>query len=214
MQSAIRTLTVVAVLVGGGAACQTTPTLRGSGVETTSIGDLASVNPVDIAVLPIEVAPGASEAPVSMIRASSAKALVRRKYSPLAMDVVDETIAQEAPQGTQGGGVQEASYSPGALGEDALLEVIVERWDMPDWTALRSIDAALTARLIDPRDPTGPVLWEARLDRQFRFSLESGTASSTDRDLRAACDDILRILISTLPGRTLEPGFVEELTGN
>ncbi|MDG1491478.1 MAG: hypothetical protein P8R43_06265 [Planctomycetota bacterium] len=214
MQSAIRTLTIVAVLVGGGAACQTTPTLKGSGVETTSIGDLATINPVDVAVLPVEVAPGVVEAPLAMIRASSARALVRRKYSPLGMDVVDEKIAMATPQGSQGGGVQEASYAPGALGEDALLEVTVERWDMPDWTALRSIDAALTARLIDPRDPTGPALWEARLDRQFRFSLEGGTASSTNRDLRRACDDILKTLISTLPGRALELEFEEERTAN
>ncbi len=214
MQSAIRTLTVVAVLVGGGAACQTTPSLKGSGVETTSIGDLAAVNPVDIAVLPVESAPGVVGAPLAMIRAASAKALVRRKYSPLAMEVVDEKIAMAVPQVGQDGGVMEASYSPGALGEDALLEVTVERWEMPDWMALRSIDAALIARLIDPRDPTGPVLWEARLDRQFRFSLEGGTASSTSRDLTRACDDVLRTLISTLPGRTLEPEFLDESATN
>lgn len=204
MQSAIRILTAVAVLVGGGTACHTTPILKGVGVETHSIGDLAAVNPVDVAVLPVVLADGVSGVPIGMIRTASAKALVRRRYSPLAMGAVDETIAMASAQGVDAGGVQEASYSPGALGEDAVLEVVVERWDMPNWGALRSIDAKLTARLINPRDPMGPVLWEARMDREFRFSLESGMASSTDRDLRNACDEILVTLISTLPGRSLE----------
>jgi len=208
MQSAIRTLTLVAVLVGGGAACQTTPSPTGSMVESTFVGDIAAVNPVDVAVLPVEVAPGVLGAPAEMIRDSAARALVRRRYSPLAMDVVDETIAMSA---SAGGGVQEASFSPGALGEDAYLEVAVERWEMPDWMALRSIDASITAKLIDPRNPEGPALWEARLNREFRFSLDGGTASSTDRDLRDACDEVLRTLLSTLPGRTLSSGLIEEL---
>ena len=127
------------------------------------------------------------------------------------MDVVDETIAMSAPEV---GGVLEASYSPGALGEDAYLEVMIERWEMPDWMALRSIDAAITAKLIDPRNPMGPALWEARLDREFRFSLDGGTASSTDRDLRDACDEVLRALLSTLPGRALAPEMLDELSGN
>jgi len=161
-----------------------------------------------VAVLPVEVAPGVLGAPAEMIRDSAARALVRRRYSPLAMDVVDETIAMSA---SAGGGVQEASFSPGALGEDAYLEVAVERWEMPDWMALRSIDASITAKLIDPRNPEGPALWEARLNREFRFSLDGGTASSTDRDLRDACDEVLRTLLSTLPGRTLSSGLIEEL---
>jgi len=82
---------------------------------------------------------------------------------------------------------------------------------MPDWMALRSIDASITAKLIDPRNPEGPALWEARLNREFRFSLDGGTASSTDRDLRDACDEVLRTLLSTLPGRTLSSGLIEEL---
>ena len=211
MQSAIRTLTLVAVLVGGGAACQTTPSPTGSMVESTFVGDIAAVNPVDVAVLPVEVAPGVLGAPAEMIRDSAARALVRRRYSPLAMDVVDETIAMSA---SAGGGVQEASFSPGALGEDAYLELMIEQWDMPDWMALHSIDATIAARLVDPRNPGGPALWEARLNREFRFTTSGGTASSTDRDLREACDEILRVLLSTLPGRTLAPEVLENLSGS
>jgi len=212
MQSAIRTLTAVAVLVGGGAACQTTPSPQGAGVESNAIADLEAIRPVDIAVLPVEIAPEAAAAPAAMIRTSAARALVRRRYSPLAMDIVDETIAMGA--GRDGAaGLQEASYSAGALGEDAVLEVTVQRWDSPSWDALRAIDAVITARLIDPRDPAGAALWEARLEREFRFSLESGTNSSSDRDLRRACDEILTVLISTLPGRSLEnetsDGFID-----
>ena len=202
MQSAIRTFTLVAVLVGGGAACQTTPSPTGSLVESTSVGDLSAVNPVDVAVLPVEALPAVLDAPTRMIRDSAAKALVLRRYSPLAMDAVDETIAMSVPEG---GGVLEASYSPGALGEDAYLEIMIERWDMPDWMALHAINATISAKLIDPRHPTGPALWEARLNREFRFSMSGGTASSTDRDLREACDEVLRTLLSTLPGRTLAP---------
>ncbi len=212
MQSAIRTLTAVAVLVGGGAACQTTPSLKGNGVETQTIGDLASVNPVDVAVPPVELGPGVNAAPLGMLRTSSARALVRRRYSPLAMSAVDESMAVPIGGLNDSGAALEASYSMGALGEDAVLEVVVERWEMPDWTALRSIEATLTGRLINPREPMGPALWEARLDREFRFSVESGTASSSDRALREACDEIMSTLISTLPGRSLQTEFEAELT--
>lgn len=211
MQSAIRTLTAVAVLVGGGAACQTTPTLAGAGVETETDQALELIGPVDIAVVPIEVGPGAPETPAELVRTSAARALVLRRYSPLATDIVDEAIAASANR--QGrAGTQEASFPVGTLGEDAILHVEVERWDNPDWEALRSIDVAINARLTNPANPD-QVLWEARLDREFRFSLESGTASSSDRDFREACDTILAALITTLPARPLQSDIGDALMG-
>ena len=55
MQSAIRTFSVLAVLIGVGTACQTTPRMPGRDVNVTDQGRLAELNPSDIAVLPIEV---------------------------------------------------------------------------------------------------------------------------------------------------------------
>ncbi|MEM9799679.1 MAG: hypothetical protein AAGA20_05080 [Planctomycetota bacterium] len=200
MKSANRTLIVVAVLIGGGTACQTTPRLAGRDVDVVADGrQLEAINPVDIAVLPVQVTAPAVNAPTETLRRAAMKGLVRRRYSPLAAEIVDDRMASAG----SGVGAIEASYTPGDLAEDAVLEVTVLRWAAPSWDIRREVDVELEARLIDPRDPLGPDLWAARIDR--KFSATSGTTVPVPeaRAMQEACDSIFTELFAQLPPRDL-----------
>lgn len=207
MQSATRTLAAIAVLIGGGTACQTTPRMPGRDVDVTAQGRLEQVNPSDIAVLPIVLGTAGVAPPTDTLRRSAMKGLVRRRYSPLSEELVDEKMvplepAVEASAGTgaNAGVPVAASYSPGDLGADAVLEVTVLRWDDKSWEVRRTIGVGISARLIDPRDPLGPELWGATVDRDFRVPPD-GPVPRPDKALRAVCDDVFTELFARLPAR-------------
>jgi len=197
MQSAIRTFSVLAVLIGVGTACQTTPRMPGRDVQVTDQGRLVELNPSDIAVLPIEVVGTSIAPPVETLRRSAMKGLVRRRYSPLSAGMVDEQLLP-----TEGAdGPVEASYAPGDLEEDAVLKITIDEWDTKHWDIRRAIAVGLTARMIDPRDPLGPDLWTARIDREFRFSTDGAVPTASTRALERACDEIFSEVFSRLPAR-------------
>ncbi|MEM6929526.1 MAG: hypothetical protein AAF602_21480 [Myxococcota bacterium] len=205
MQSATRTLAAIAVLIGGGTACQTTPRLPGRDVDVTAQGRLEQVNPSDIAVVPVLVGTPGIAPPLDLLRRSAMKGLVRRRYSPLSPEIVDERMmplepAIEASAGAATGVPVAASFTPGDLGEDAVLEVTVVRWDDRSWEVRRSIGVGVSARMIDPRDPLGPELWAASIDRTFRLSPD-GPVPRPQEALREACDDVFTELFARLPAR-------------
>ncbi len=188
-------------------ACQTTPRLAGRDTQVLAQGRLAALNPADIAVAPVILASADITAPVDHIRRGAQYGLATRLYSPLSADIVDQSI---------GGGIGDgpavftpstvnASYVPGDLAEDAVLEIFVERWDATNWDIRRSVDVAIEVRMIDPRDPSGPELWAARIDRKFDFTGAIETRIAGSKATQNACNKIFRELMAKLPVRDIEP---------
>ena len=190
-------------------ACQTTPRLAGRDTQVLAQGRLASLNPADIAVAPVILASADITAPVAHIRRGAQYGLATRLYSPLSSQIVDQSIgggidANGAPAVFTPGTVN-ASYVPGDLAEDAVLEIFIERWDATNWDIRRSVDVAIEVRMIDPRDPTGPELWAARIDRKFDFTGTIETRTAGSKATQDACNKIFRELMAKLPARDIEP---------
>ena len=195
-------------------ACRTTPRLAGRDTQVLVQGRLAALNPADIAVAPVILASADIEAPIKHIRRGAQFGLATRLYSPLSSQVVDQSISGGGNPGGNPDGeaptvftpsTVNASYVPGDLAEDAVLEIFIERWDSTNWDIRRSVDVAIEVRLVDPRDPTGPELWAARIDRKFDFTSSIGTRTAGPKATQAACDKIFRELMAKLPIRNVEP---------
>ena len=175
------------------AACQTTPRLVGQDTQVLTSGRLSSLNPADVVVSPVEVAVEGLRVPEEDLRVGAQRALVVRRYSPLALERVDEKLV-------------EASYSPGTLKEDAILRLIVHGWDDTLWEGRRALTVDIEARLIDPSDPYGQPLWAGQLPRRFDFTSLDPLSASERGLMGAACDKIMRELLAALPARVPEPG--------
>lgn len=194
-------------------ACQTTPRLAGRDTQVLAQGRLAALNPADIAVAPVILASADITAPLYHIRRGAQYGLATRLYSPLSSEIVDQSIGGGIGAGPNGGTAQasytpstvNASYVPGDLAEDAVLEIFIERWDASNWDIRRSVDVAIEVRMIDPRDPTGPELWAARIDRKFDFTGTIETRTAGPKATQDACNKIFRELMAKLPARDIEP---------
>lgn len=198
-------------------ACQTTPRIKGRDTQVLAQGRLAALNPTDIAVAPVILASADISAPVDHIRRGAQYSLATRLYSPLSADIVDQSIGGGVDAGplTFTPGTVNASYVPGDLAEDAVLEIFVERWDSTNWDIRRSVDVAIEVRMIDPRDPTGPELWAARIDRKFDFTSSIETRIGGSKATQVACNKIFRELMAKLPVRdtTVESPLADDIIG-
>ncbi|QDV06553.1 hypothetical protein Poly30_20630 [Planctomycetes bacterium Poly30] len=187
--------------------CQTTPRIKGRDTQVLAQGRLAALNPTDVAVAPVILASADIVAPVEHIRRGAQYGLATRLYSPISTEIVDQSLGggvDAAPMTFTPGTIQ-ASYVPGDLAEDAVLEIFVERWDTTNWDIRRSMDVAVEVRMIDPRDPTGPELWAARIDRKFDFTSAIETRTTGSKATQLACDRIFRELMAKLPVRDTTP---------
>ena len=197
----------------GGSSSQVSPPVRphrglkGRNTEVVARGGLAELNPVDVAVAPVRFANAEVIAPTDAIRRAAQIGLARNRYSPLSTALVDKKIAgaSAAPVGGIGAATMPASYMPGDVGEDAVFEVTVYRWDDRNWEVRRSVDVALEARLIDPRDPLGPPLWAGRIDHVFDISGDISTAIKGKRAVQTVCDKIFMELLAPMPARNVNP---------
>ncbi len=175
------------------AACSSIPKRPGSSVETLSPSNVAARSPVDVVIAPIANPSGKASVPSEMLRESFHDGLVKRRYSPLALTYVDRKVV-------------DASYKPGTLQEEAVLQVTVERWDDSLWDSHRAVTLRIAARLIDAANPSGGDLWAGRLER--RFDVDKGGESTLGADglMRKACESIAAELLAALPARDPAPG--------
>lgn len=208
MAISLRIHGALALVCIGAAACQTTPQLRGHDTQTIT-GSLDRLNPSDVAVAPVRYGAPGVKAPAGELRRAAQVGLARRRYSPLALSLVDESVEAAstavANVSTVEGGVLEASYAAGDVGEDAVLELTVHRWDDRFWSTRRSLDVVIEARMIDPADPFGPPLWAAKLDKVVDASGVGGLDSSGQRALESACSTIFRELFDGMASRAIDP---------
>lgn len=173
------------------AACNDIPKRKGASVDTVSPARFDTTLPTEVVVAPIVNPSANATLPADVLRESFQHALVRRRYSPLAIGYVDAKIV-------------DAAYRPGSLQEEAVLEVTVERWDTSLWEMRGSLSVKLNVRLIDARKPGGADLWSGRIDRRFDFATGEGVSDTSTR-LARACDEIANEVLGALPARQSQP---------
>lgn len=175
------------------AGCQTQPRIVGAKVQVQPEGRLAAANPSDIAIAPIENLSPTSGVPELELRRAASAFLPRKRYSPLKLENVDGALV----------GVEPATYQPGTLREDAVLELTVHAWDDSLWDLRRTLTVDIEARLVESSGQGGPALWTGRLSQRFDLTSslhESGSGTSL---IQPACQLILEELLAPLPARDI-----------
>ncbi|MAG63857.1 hypothetical protein CMO84_10095 [Candidatus Woesearchaeota archaeon] len=175
------------------------PEQRGGGVAVLAGTGLEELNPADVAVAPVAIhmedmsQRHRDAVPQWGLRQAMQRALVRRRYSPLSLDFVDSSVVN-------------ASYSAGAVGEQAVCEIIVHSWSERYWATEKRLDVDVEVRMVDPAAVEGSTpLWAARMDGMV--ALNSITNYSSEEALRAAVlDEISLELVARMPARNLSAG--------
>lgn len=166
------------------------PLPKGADNPDLHVGRLKQVNPLEIAVLPVTNNTGKDDLPLERMREDFYKGLVRRYYTPLALSFVDQKTAVEA------------SYTPGELQENAVLQVFLTSWDDSRWTANGEVTIEGDVFLLDVSNPTtSQALWGGRFSRRVSMSLDRAS-SPTDADLKnRAVDRFVEDVLASLPVR-------------
>jgi len=172
-------------------ACNTLPDHPGAHVEVLHQGELEQVSVRDVIVAPVINESTAQRLPEDALRASFSEALVKRRYSPLAIAYVDDNT-------------REASAGPSMLGEDAVLQVVVKEWDTSMWDSKGVLMVEIEAWMQDSKR-SGRELWGARLERRFSLRKEIDIAATEDIVLARACDKIADELLEMLPAHSARP---------
>jgi hypothetical protein len=174
-------------------ACNELPHRRGESVQTVSSDKLEKKNPVDLVVAPIENKTGSDDVPIASLRDSFQKGLVRRRYSPLALEYVDRKVV-------------DAAYTPGSLKEEAVLQVTVESWDTSLLDTRGALIVKIHARLVDAEDSANGQLWGGFIDHRFDLEAEREQFSTRAALLDYACGKIAEEVLAALPARNAGPG--------
>lgn len=180
------------LLVATLAACNELPRRRGERVETTSNAKLEQQKPVDVVVAPVENGTKSKDVPLAAMREAFEKGLVRRRYSPLATEYVDRRVV-------------DASYTPGTLKEEAVLQVTIETWDTSLLDSRGALIVKARARLLDARDPTNGQLWSGAIDQRFDLNVNRENFSTRTAMLQHACERIADEVLAALPARSAGP---------
>jgi len=174
------------------AACSELPRRRGQAVESTSTPKLDQQKPVDVVVAPVENETGRKDVPLAAMREAFEKGLVRRRYSPLATEYVDRRVV-------------DASYTPGSLHEEAVLQVTIETWDVSLLETRGALIVKAHARLLDAKDPTNGQLWSGAIDHRFDLDATREHYSTKAAMLQQACERIADEILAALPARSAGP---------
>lgn len=188
--------------------CRNLPEVPGTSVrELYSEGGMAAKKPVDIVVAPVMIEANVDSVPSQALSTAFAEALIRRRYSPLSADFIASTLegAEAAPDNA--GAPIPASYSPGTLGEDAVLRLVVKSWDMSLWKTERKLAVTIDAWMIDSIDPLGTELWGARYDSVLDMSLMQNRYLTDESLMQYCCGEVARELMDCMPARTARPGL-------
>jgi hypothetical protein len=175
------------------------PQRRGTEVAVLEGTGLSELNPSDVAVAPViiymlEANQQLRDAvPVLGLRQAMQRALVRRRYSPLALDFVDSRVV-------------DASYTAGSVGEQAMCEVIVHAWSERYWKTDRVLDVDVEVRMLDPMAEAESLpLWAGRMKGEVEVN--SITNYRAEARLREdILDEIALELLARMPARDTSPG--------
>jgi hypothetical protein len=145
--------------------------------------------------------------PSQALHSAFAEALVRRRYSPLSPEFIASTLEGMETTPDNVGAPVPASYSPGTLGEDAVLRLVVKSWDMSMWKTERKLGVTIDAWMIDSIDPLGTELWGARYDSVLDMSLMQNRYLTNEALMQHCCGEVARELMDCMPARTARPGL-------
>ncbi len=174
-------------------ACSTLPDLPGENVEVLQHGELESHDIRDVVVAPIVNESTAQQIPTEDLRRGFSMALVKRRYSPLALDYVDDRVREAS-----------AGAMAGMLGEDATLQVVIKEWDTSQWDSLGVLVVEVEAWMLDA-GVAGRELWGGRLERRFSLRNEMEFAATESILLRQVCERIADEMLEVMPAHAARP---------
>lgn len=162
--------------------------------------DLYTVNPADIAVMPVEDAtPDRRVTPhLDLIRQEVAKSLVGRLYSPLTARAVDAQLATDPLRGT----VTDATLLgkvAGRFGEDAVLGLRITQWDESKIMATNRIQFSADVTMVDAKGKR--TLWSGNFTGDVKAGGSGPAPLDRDEKVRSAAIGFAQELISRLPSR-------------
>ena len=202
------TLSLLLLPVLAISACRNLPEIPGTSVrELYSEGGMAAKSPVDIVIAPVMVDENVGSVPSQGLQSAFAEALVRRRYSPLSPEFIASNLEGMDEAASSVGTPIPASYSPGTLGEDAVLRLVVKQWDMSMWKTDRKLSVTIDAWMIDSMDPMGTELWGARYDSVLDMSLMQNRYLTNESLIEHCCGEIAREMMDCMPARTTRPGL-------
>ncbi len=187
------------------ASCRSLPDPKGREVQVLYAGTLEATAPADVVVAPVENRSETRDVPLAELREAFYRGLVKRRYSPIALERVDEVTQTAEAEESGEVGVTEAAYQPGSLEEDAVLQLVVKRWDTRLYDTQGVVDVEIEAWMLDGRRPTGPELWGGRLEKRISAggrSLEAGDLAVRESIARQIAEELL----GALPPRPVAPG--------
>jgi len=193
-REAIARFATLALLTGAlgvaGSGCQTLPEPPGLHVEELFHGSLETAQPIDVVVAPVIDESASRGAPTKALREAFQRNLLVRRYSPLALEYVDRKVVS-------------ASYRPGTLSEDAVLQVTVRGWDLSRWQSDGEVTAEVEAWMLSAAD--GTELWGGRLQRTFDLAYEKENHPTNMVANNKASEGIASELLDVMPARTPRP---------
>lgn len=172
--------------------CGPTRPPRGLDNPDIVVGSLATVNPLDIVVLPIQNNTGREGLPLAELRQAFHAGLVRQKYSPLSLAYVDSRVV-------------EAAYTPGELQEQAILQIFINNWDDSQWRSMSRLRVQAEVYLLDSRnpDPRQP-LWGGKVDRRVDIATAAPGLPNSAAALNHAVEEFTQSVLASLPPRNPE----------
>jgi hypothetical protein len=200
MKHLVKVLCVLGCLMG--AACDTKPPADVQSSLSTS-PDFHVANPTDIAVLPVEDStPDRRAAPhLDTIRSELVLALVRQRYSPLAVRAVDGQFAAEAASIKKAGVTAPASLQrvAGKFGEDAVLGVRVDSWDESSLSVDNELRFSSDVALLDSKSKK--MLWSGHLNGRVKAGGFGPAPLDPEEKARSAAREFAAALIERMPRR-------------
>lgn len=183
-----------AVLGAAVSGCASSHKVRGADNEGLSTGRLAAVNPLEVVVPPIENQSGRDGLPLAALRERFHSGLVKLRYTPLAIDYVDRNA-----------GPVEASYRPGALGEQASLRIVLTGWDDSLWKSRSRLVVDADVYLLDAREPElTRALWGGHVTRTIDLSRQAAALPTAGAMLDRAVTEFVDGVLASLPARNPE----------
>jgi hypothetical protein len=184
--ASVSTVLALAVLAGG---CKSSHLPRGADNENLVVGRLKQVNPTDVAVLPVGNSTGKEGLPLEVMRRQFQDVLADLRYSPLALDYVDSRVV-------------EASFAPGALKEDAILQVQVTRWDDSTWGLNSRLTIEADVYLLDAQQPdVVSALWGGHVTRRLDMANERTITATSGELMERTMETFARDVLASLPSR-------------
>ncbi|MFT7667425.1 MAG: hypothetical protein ACI8X5_000104 [Planctomycetota bacterium] len=172
------------------AACQTIPKAPGAHVHELYHGDLETVAPMDIVVAPILDDSVDGGVPDLELRRAFQRELIVRRYSALALPYTDRRVVN-------------AAYQPGALYEDAILQVKIRKWDLSRWKSNSEVSVIVEAWMLSAEDERE--LWGGRLERTFYLETDMSKRATEKGAFEKTAQSIAQELMEVMPARSPQP---------